>query len=479
MAITPAQVAQITGCSLDDAVTYLPEILHALESRETLNRPTLIAAIATIGVETGGFCPINEYGGIQYFTKMYEGREDLGNHQPGDGVRYHGRGFIQVTGRHNYRVYGQKLGLGNKLEDNPELALDPKISAAILVEYFVETGIPKLAAADDWKNVRRTVNGGLNGWEEFIRLVRECDRILPPVLPTPASNLTSHSKALLPNTQGGKAWVTIVIEPGLCLKRSTAQSITLRSEDRCEVDAGTKFLIGSWLVEENHLKFSLDLPWCKENNFSLGQYNTWYAFLGKPGQPYVLLETITNPIIHPIDTTADSLPATVKLKVPYLFQLDNELNPTGSCNVTSVAMCLAYFGRPVRDERGNQLEDDLYDYCERMGLDRHLGEDLARLVEAYGCKDKFTRKANWDDVKRWLAQGNPCIIHGFFTGHGHIIVIAGYNEKGWIVHDPYGEFFAEGYDTSRSGAGLTYSYGLMNRLCSPDDELWIHFVSKN
>ncbi len=139
-------------------------------------------------------------------------------------------------------------------------------------------------------------------------------------------------------------------------------------------------------------------------------------------------------------------------------------------------MCLAFFGYPIRDKNGNQLEDELYAYCLQHGLDRHAGEDLAKVIEAYGCSDKFTRKANWDDVKRWLADGNPCIAHGFFTDSGHIIVIIGYNQSGWIVNDPYGEFFAQGYDTTRSGAGLTYSYGLMNRLCSPDGELWIHFI---
>ncbi|HEY9596378.1 MAG TPA: glycoside hydrolase family 19 protein, partial [Cyanophyceae cyanobacterium] len=169
---TPEVVADILKCPLKDSQKYLPGVLEALEEKGILDKPTLIAAIATIGVETGGFCPINEYGGPQYFTKMYEHRKDLGNVQPGDGARYHGRGFIQVTGRSNYRRYGEQLGLGRKLEDNPELALDPKISAQILAYYFYDRKVYQAARASDWRKVRKLVNGGYNGWNEFNNFVQ-------------------------------------------------------------------------------------------------------------------------------------------------------------------------------------------------------------------------------------------------------------------------------------------------------------------
>lgn len=168
----------------------------------------------------------------------------------------------------------------------------------------------------------------------------------------------------------------------------------------------------------------------------------------------------------------------VKLNVPYLSQLDNENNPHGSCNVTSVAMCLGYFGEPLRNPNtGEQLEDRMYRYMRDNGLSRHSPHDLQKLIKIYGYDDDFRPDAKWDDVKRWLDAGNPCISHGWFSRSGHIIVIIGYNEKGWIVNDPYGEWFSWGYDTSKSGAGLTYSYKMMKDLCGPDGDNWIHFVS--
>ncbi len=168
----------------------------------------------------------------------------------------------------------------------------------------------------------------------------------------------------------------------------------------------------------------------------------------------------------------------VQLQVPYLSQLDNLTNPGGTCNVTSVAMCMAYFGHPIRNSQNEQLEDELNQYCSANGLDRHSPADLAKVLRAYGYKDDFQSNAKWEDVKQWLNQGNPCIVHGYFTSSGHIITIIGYNQTGWIVNDPYGEWYSTGYDTSKSGAGLTYSYGMMRQICSPDGDLWIHYVSK-
>lgn len=168
-------------------------------------------------------------------------------------------------------------------------------------------------------------------------------------------------------------------------------------------------------------------------------------------------------------------PNETKLKnFPYLSQLDNRENPFGSCNVTSVAMCLIYFGI-VGDGQG-QLEDQLYDLCYVHNLDRHVPTDLERLFIIKGRKDKFKPDAKWADAKAWLIAGKPLIAHGWFTRSGHIIVIVGFNEKGWIVNDPYGEYFESGYDTSASGKELVYSYELMRRLCGDDGDLWLHFV---
>jgi predicted chitinase len=160
------QIASALGAPVASVRKYWPVISQALAEHGVTQRQAVIAALATIDVETGRFEPIPEYAS----GWAYEGRRDLGNTQPGDGPRYKGRGFIQITGRANYRHYGQLLGL--PLEANPDLALDPSVAAKILALYFKQRGIPAKAQAGDWQGVRRAVNGGLNGWDTFYGSVR-------------------------------------------------------------------------------------------------------------------------------------------------------------------------------------------------------------------------------------------------------------------------------------------------------------------
>ncbi|MEM9483012.1 MAG: DUF4231 domain-containing protein [Cyanobacteria bacterium P01_F01_bin.116] len=166
--VTPQQVSQILECPLEDCQVYLPGILNAMRKYDIYDNSVLIGLLATIRIETGGLKPVHEWGGESYWRR-YEDRADLGNVQPGDGVKYHGRGYIQLTGRANYQTYGQKLGVD--LEGNPDLAMDPEISAQVLACYFKERGVATAAQASDWRKVRKLVNGGYHGWDVFSKYV--------------------------------------------------------------------------------------------------------------------------------------------------------------------------------------------------------------------------------------------------------------------------------------------------------------------
>jgi len=108
----------------------------------------------------------------------YEGRKDLGNTHPGDGIRYKGRGLIQLTGRANYRAIGARLGVD--LERHPERAAEPVLSLRIACEYWDSRNINRHADADDLIAVTRAVNGGLNGLEDRRRYLARAKAALPP-----------------------------------------------------------------------------------------------------------------------------------------------------------------------------------------------------------------------------------------------------------------------------------------------------------
>lgn len=101
-------------------------------------------ALATAYHETAGTMqPIHEMGGAAYFTRMYDingsrpaKARELGNLTPGDGIRYAGRGYVQLTGKTNYAKAGAKLGID--LVADPDAAMRPDIAAAIMVHGMRE-----------------------------------------------------------------------------------------------------------------------------------------------------------------------------------------------------------------------------------------------------------------------------------------------------------------------------------------------------
>lgn len=178
--------------------------------------------------------------------------------------------------------------------------------------------------------------------------------------------------------------------------------------------------------------------------------------------------------------TSGKLPPLACIKtMPFLEQHDNRNHPNGTCNVTSLGMTLVWDGIAAVDQHGKQIEDRLYEWMIQRGLQIGSGYHLAECARAWGLEDEFDPpNATWGKAKEHLAKGNPIIAHGWFTRPGHIIVICGYDDSknSWIVHDPWGEWFDSGYDTSVQGKFLYYSYSMMERLCGSDGDIWLHYI---
>ena len=95
---------------------------------------------------------------------IYDYRTDLGNYTAGDGWRYRGRGIIQLTGRNNYKFYGEKLGFN--LINNPDKAKEPYIACQVACAYWKMKGITAFAREGNVIAVKRKINGGLNGLDD-------------------------------------------------------------------------------------------------------------------------------------------------------------------------------------------------------------------------------------------------------------------------------------------------------------------------
>jgi putative chitinase len=145
-------------------VDGITAIAAAWEAHGDGDKRKLAYVLATAFHETAkSMKPITEFGNRTYFGK-YDGRESLGNNQPGDGYRFRGRGYVQLTGRRNYADWSKRLG--KDLIDDPDLALDPAVAGEIAVKgMMLGTFTGKTLAAyigkgaADYVNARRIING--------------------------------------------------------------------------------------------------------------------------------------------------------------------------------------------------------------------------------------------------------------------------------------------------------------------------------
>jgi hypothetical protein len=147
---------------------------------------------------------------------------------------------------------------------------------------------------------------------------------------------------------------------------------------------------------------------------------------------------------------------------PYLSQRDNENVPGGTCNVTSLAMVMSFWGIKAKDDPSDaapeQLEDELFLRLEEPDAQaffkknfptlvnqgyhaRNIHGMLIWLAKQYGLVDKYSEGTSWKDMADFGRSFGPMIIAGAFTGSGHITCLTGMTVSGdMIVHDPYGDW---------------------------------------
>jgi predicted chitinase len=147
---------------------YLPFINKTMEIYEIDTPLRASAFLAQIAHESAELRFMEELWGPTEQQKKYEPPSNLatalGNTQLGDGFRYRGRGPIQITGRANYQMYGDKLGID--LVGNPDLVTTPQYAFSTAGLFWKSNGLNELADVQDFISITKRINGGLNGLQE-------------------------------------------------------------------------------------------------------------------------------------------------------------------------------------------------------------------------------------------------------------------------------------------------------------------------
>lgn len=134
---------------------FLSPLNQAMEDHN-INTPMRIAHfLAQIAWESGSLKYVEEIAS----GSAYEGRKDLGNTEPGDGVRFKGRGLIQITGRANYKKYGDSLGLDFTHDWKWRLVAEPFYAADSAAWFWETHGLNELADKDEFTKITKIING--------------------------------------------------------------------------------------------------------------------------------------------------------------------------------------------------------------------------------------------------------------------------------------------------------------------------------
>lgn len=169
-------LVRCTGARLDRAQRFAEPLTSAMQEFGIDTPLAQAAFLANVGHESGGLHWLTELWGPTEAQRRYEGRQDLGNTQPGDGLRFLGRGLLQTTGRANYKALGDHLGID--LIANPELLAQP-VEAALSAGYFWQShALNAPANAGDFLRCVRVINGGTNGLADRQALYDAAKKVL-------------------------------------------------------------------------------------------------------------------------------------------------------------------------------------------------------------------------------------------------------------------------------------------------------------
>lgn len=163
---------------------------------------------------------------------------------------------------------------------------------------------------------------------------------------------------------------------------------------------------------------------------------------------------------------------------PYFYQYYNSNNPGGSCQNTSMAMILKYYGV------SNITPDNISNYYGTSAAQTVTGWNSQFNSEAayWGINKRASSTATGSvtQLRNELQAGRPVVVHGYFTGYGHVIVLTGFDGTYYYANDPagewcqvYGDGSCYGY-SSTAGINIKYHKNALEGAVAPDGNVWMH-----
>ena len=172
--VTSNDLEKLTGLK-NNRISSISRVLQSPTTNPTCSQKA--SFLSQLAHESANFMYGEELGnGTEVYFDKYENRIDLGNTEPGDGRKFRGRGFIQITGRANYARAGKDLSLD--LVNDPEMAAFPSVAAKIAVWFWQNGAYVDLNTLADntfysYSIMTSKINGGLKRLKERTELLEK------------------------------------------------------------------------------------------------------------------------------------------------------------------------------------------------------------------------------------------------------------------------------------------------------------------
>ena len=173
MMVTLEQLQKIMPYAHAAAPKYIDFLNAAMLEFGITTEKRIECFLAQVAHESGQFLYVKELASGQ----AYEGRVDLGNIEAGDGVKYKGRGLIQITGKANY--VAAMMALNIDCVQKPEVLEEPANACRVSAWFWQIHGLNELADTDQFERITRRINGGLNGESDRLAIWEVAKREIP------------------------------------------------------------------------------------------------------------------------------------------------------------------------------------------------------------------------------------------------------------------------------------------------------------